>query len=66
MGENELFIIAIARAHHATLVSDERTQPDLPKRLLMNYKIPAVCAMKDVRVECINFLEFIKRSGAVF
>ena len=65
VGENDLFIISTARAYRTTLVSDERTQPGLPK-LMSNYKIPAVCAMRDVGVECISFLDFIKRSEAVF
>lgn len=65
VGENDLLIIATARSCQATLVSDERTQPDLPK-LKSNYKIPAVCAMKGVGVPCISFLEFIKRSGSAF
>jgi hypothetical protein len=65
VGENDLFIIATAKASQAILVSDERVQAGLPK-LMANYKIPAVCKMQEVRVECISFLEFIKRSGAVF
>lgn len=65
VGENDLFIIATARAYRTTLVSDERVQPGLPK-LMANYKIPAVCAIEAVGVECIGFLEFIKRSKAVF
>lgn len=65
VGESDLLIIATARHCRAVLVSDERAQP-LPPKLMQNYKIPAVCAMKDVRVECIGFLEFIKKSGAIF
>jgi hypothetical protein len=65
VGENDLLIIATVREQRAELVSDERRQPDLPKEL-HNYKIPAVCAMAEVSVPCINFIDFIKRSAVVF
>lgn len=65
VGENDLFIIATARAQMSELVSDERRQPNLPKELY-NYKIPAVCLLPKVSVTCINFIEFIKRSNEVF
>ncbi|MEW6513645.1 MAG: DUF4411 family protein [Pseudomonadota bacterium] len=62
--ENDLLIIATAAARNADLVSDESKQklPDLPAKR----KIPAVCAMTEVDVTCINFIEYIKLSGAVF
>jgi hypothetical protein len=62
--ENDLFIIASARAYDAELVSDEsrQTQPVLPAKS----KIPKVCAMSGVTVPCLNFLEYIKRSKMVF
>ena len=65
VGENDLLIIATVREQRAELVSDERRQPDLPKELY-NYKIPAVCAMAEVSVPCMNFIDFIKRSAVVF
>lgn len=65
VGENDLFIIATARAQHAELVSDERWQPAAPRKL-ENCKIPAVCDMDTVAVHWINFLDYIKRSNAVF
>ena len=65
VGENDILIIATARLHEAELVSDERRQPSLPK-ISSNRKIPAVCAMPKVSVSCINFIEYIKASGAVF
>jgi hypothetical protein len=65
VGENDLFIIATARAHSTGLVSDEERQNALPKKPA-KMKIPAVCTMKEVDVPCINFLEFIKRSDKVF
>ena len=65
VGENDLFIIATARANSSELISDERRQTTLPKEPT-KMKIPAVCAMKEVDVFCINFIEFIKRSGEIF
>jgi hypothetical protein len=65
VGEHDILIIATTRLHGAELVSDEARQPNLPK-LSSNRKIPAVCAMPTVSVYCINFIEYIKASGAVF
>lgn len=65
VGENDILIIAAARLHRAELVSDEARQPILPK-ISSNRKIPAVCSMQSVSVSCINFIEYIKASGAVF
>jgi hypothetical protein len=65
VGENDIFIIATARLHGAGLVSDEERQPTLPTEPSKK-KIPAVCGMREVNVPCINFIEFIKRSDAVF
>ncbi len=65
VGENDIFIIATARAHRAELVSDEARQPTLPN-IPSKRKIPAVCAMSEVAVPCINFIEYIKRSGEIF
>jgi Domain of unknown function (DUF4411) len=62
---NDVRIIAIAKVANAELLTDERTQPGLPKKLL-NYKIPAVCDLKSVGVVHLNFLEYIKRSKQVF
>lgn len=64
VGENDILIIATARAHRAELVSNEGRQSlDI---LPAKRKIPAVCAMPEVAVPCINFMEFIKRSDVVF
>lgn len=60
VGENDLIIIATASVGNAILISDEHKQPNKPK-VLANYKIPAVCRMNSVNVECINFLDYINR-----
>lgn len=65
VGENDLLIIATARAHQSTLISDEERQLILPKEPT-KVKIPAVCSKPEVKVSCINFLEFIKQAGQVF
>lgn len=49
----------------ATLVSDEGRQFLLPD-VLAKYKVPAVCALKDVNIDCVPFIEVIKGSGAIF
>lgn len=65
VGENDLLIIATARAHRAELVSDEKKQITLPKEPAKR-KIPVVCGMNEVAVLCINFLDYIKRSDEIF
>ena len=65
VGENDLLIIATARAYKAELISDEGRQAIHPKEPTKR-KIPAVCSLKDVTVPCTNFLEFIKHSGEIF
>jgi predicted nucleic acid-binding protein len=63
--ENDILIIATAVVRGSELVSDEGKQTVHPL-LAKNRKIPAVCAMNEVSVLCINFIDFIKRSGVVF
>ncbi|MGR9053157.1 MAG: DUF4411 family protein [Gammaproteobacteria bacterium] len=65
VGENDLLIIATAAKLNAELISDEKHQKNLPT-LRRNYKIPAACAMPEVSVRCINFVDYIKRSQQVF
>ncbi|BAW21201.1 TPA: DUF4411 family protein [Pseudomonas aeruginosa] len=63
--ENDLYIIATAKLHGCELVTDEAFQPSLSK-LKRNWKIPAVCNMEGVQTPWIDFLDYIKRSQAVF
>ena len=65
VGENDILIIATAAVEGAELVSNEARQtrdPDVPAKR----KIPSVCAMPEVRVRCVNFIELIRASGEVF
>lgn len=59
VGENDLFIIAIAQETETTLVTEEGRQSVLPA-LKSNYKIPAVCNLGKVGVNCCNFLNLLK------
>ena len=65
VGENDLFIIATAKITGLSLVSDENRQPNRPQNKL-KYKIPAVCDIPEVGVNCIQYLELIKASGVTF
>lgn len=64
--ENDLLIIATAKIKHADLVSEEARQPVISVNEPTKRKIPAVCALHQVSVNCINFIDYIKRSQAVF
>jgi len=63
--ENDLYIIATAKLHGCELVTDEAFQPS-GNKLKRNWKIPAVCNIESVQPPWINFLDYIKRSQAVF
>lgn len=65
VGENDLIIIATAEIKGLPLVTNEAPQVSLPK-LLSKYKIPAVCALKKPPTTVMDFLAFIKQSGAIF
>lgn len=65
VGENDLLIIATAKIHDLELISNEGRQTQLPKTLA-KCKIPAVCGMMEVQVDCIDFVTLIKRSAEVF
>ena len=65
VGENDIFIIATASVNTVGLVSDEGRQPKLPD-IAGKRKIPAVCTMDEVGVQCMSFIEFIKQSEVVF
>lgn len=63
--ENDLIIIAGAAVEGIPLVSNEALQNNKPRNPV-KYKIPAVCEMTTVSVDCQDFLEFIKHTGHVF
>ena len=65
VGENDIIIIATAKHLETMLISNEKKQPGLPKNK-KRYKIPAVCRLAEVDIECIDFLEYIRRSKRVF
>lgn len=62
--ENDLLVIATASILSGEVISNEGRQakPKDPTKV----KIPMVCAMAEVSVDCMNFIDYLKRGGAVF
>ena len=56
-GKTDITLIAYAKAHAHTVVTQENRQPKKPKNS-SNYKIPLICKEEEVR--CINLLEFLE------
>lgn len=65
VGENDILIISTAKIEGIDLICDERRQPIKPK-LIAKYRMPAVCSLATVMVECHNFLEVLKMSDETF
>ena len=65
VGENDILIIATAKINNIELVSEEERQ-NIPPQIPAKRKIPSVCSLPSVAVSCINFIEYIKNSGAIF
>ena len=65
VGENDLLIIATAKTYGVALVTNEARQPIIPAART-KYKMPAVCSLPEVAVECYDFLEFLRLSKAIF
>jgi predicted nucleic acid-binding protein len=65
VGENDILIIATAKVHDHTLVTEEGFQAVFPA-VPAKSRIPTVCNMGEVRVEWCKFIDLIKASDAVF
>ena len=65
VGENDILIIATAKVVQRTLISNEGLQFPPPQNL-KKCKIPTVCALPNVGVTCIDFLQYIRNSRRVF
>jgi hypothetical protein len=65
VGESDIFIIATAKVSGTILISDEGRQFRLPD-VMSKYRIPAVCDLDGVDVDCMSFIDLIKGSGAIF
>lgn len=63
--EKDLLIIATSKHHGCGLISDEKKQPKPPENIRKS-KIPLVCGLNSVNVNCVNYLDFIKASRVVF
>ena len=58
--QNDILLITYAKQNEKVLVTSESYQDTLPKEL-SNYKIPLIC--KKEKVECIDYIKFLKKLG---
>lgn len=65
VGENDIFIIAVAKVLGVELITNEGRQFDIPL-IPSKRRIPAVCDMPGVDVINMNFLEYIQKAQQVF
>ncbi|MBC6444999.1 MAG: DUF4411 family protein [Alphaproteobacteria bacterium GM202ARS2] len=60
-GEKDLRLIAYAKHHRLTVVTEEKVQDENPSRKERNYNIPSVCRKENVK--CINFNDLLEKLG---
>ena len=65
VGENDLLIIATAKVLKLTLITEERKQFPPPKEMKKR-RIPSVCNLEGVDVICLQFIDLIKETDAIF
>lgn len=65
VSENDVLIIATAKTENLVLVSNESPQVKNP-RSNSKLKIPAVCKIPKVGVQCIDFLTLVNQSDEIF
>lgn len=65
VGENDIFIVCAASLNGCGLVSNEAVQA-IPPVNRQKYKMPAVCSLPALRVDCINFLQYLNSSQGEF
>ncbi len=63
--ENDLIIVATCAENGWPLTSNESVQNTKPANM-KRYKIPAVCQLESVSVECGNFIDYLKATKEVF
>ena len=63
--EADILIIASAKEMGVPVISEEAKQPNPPAER-RRCKIPAVCKLESVNVECLSFLELIQQLNPVF
>jgi Domain of unknown function (DUF4411) len=63
--QNDLLAIACAKTSGTKLITNESVQLDEPKETRKR-KIPSVCKIKTVQVDCVDFLSYLRSSGTVF
>ena len=65
VGENDIFIVCAAAIQGCGLVSNEAVQA-VPPVNRQKYKMPAVCALPVLNVNCVSFLQYLNSSRGQF